>query len=168
MFILYINMSCFINQDIENCIYILNEVKKFYIADYTSSIEVNHDSDTDKIIDIYTNLNWIEIDFNTITIQTDYSVTDEVYSTAVRINISEISNELTIYLNERKKFFILFIDKNDNCWVDGVIPHDNQYRFDNLNFEISNENNNLSFDLIKSSPYDIKQLDNNYFTFNNL
>lgn len=161
-------MSCFINQDIENCIYILNEVKKFYIADYTSSIEVNHDSDTDKIIDIYTNLNWIEIDFNTITIQTDYSVTDEVYSTAVRINISEISNELTIYLNERKKFFILFIDKNDNCWVDGVIPHDNQYRFDNLNFEISNENNNLSFDLIKSSPYDIKQLDNNYFTFNNL
>ena len=168
MFILYINMSCFINQDIENCIYILNEVKKFYIADYTSSIEVNHDSDTDKIIDIYTNLNWIEIDFNTITIQTDYSVTDEVYSTAVRINISEISNELTIYLNERRKFFILFIDKNDNCWVDGVMPHDNQYRFDNLNFEISNENNNLSFDLIKSSPYDIKQLDNNYFTFNNL
>lgn len=161
-------MSCFINQDIENCIYILNEVKKFYIADYTSSIEVNHDSDTDKIIDIYTNLNWIEIDFNTITIQTDYSVTDEVYSTAVRINISEISNELTIYLNERRKFFILFIDKNDNCWVDGVMPHDNQYRFDNLNFEISNENNNLSFDLIKSSPYDIKQLDNNYFTFNNL
>ena len=161
-------MSCFINQDIENCIYILNEVKKFYIADYTSSIEVNHDSDTDKIIDIYTNLNWIEIDFNTITIQTDYSVTDEVYSTAVRINISEISNELTIYLNERRKFFILFIDKNDNCWVDGVMPHDNQYRFDNLNFEISNENNNLSFDLIKSSPYDIKQLDSNYFTFNNL
>jgi hypothetical protein len=143
-------MSCFINQDIENCIFILNEVSKFYIADYTSSIEVNHDIETDKIVDIYTNLNWIDINFNTITIQTDYSIVDELYST------------------ERRKFFILFIDKNDNCWVDGVMPHDNQYRFANINFEISNENNNLSFDLIKTSPYNIKQIDNNYFTFNNL
>jgi hypothetical protein len=161
-------MSCYINQDIQNCLYILNEVSKFYIADYTSSIEVNHDSDTDKIIDIYTDLDWIEIDFNSISIQTDYSITNELYSTAVGITISEISNELTIYLNERRKFFILFIDKNDNCWVDGVMSHDNQYRFNNINFEISNENNNLSFDLIKTSPYNIKQIDNNYFTFNNL
>jgi len=161
-------MSCFINQDIENCIFILNEVSKFYIADYTSSIEVNHDIETDKIVDIYTNLNWINIKFNSITIQTDYSIVDELYSTAVKITISEISNELTLYLNERRKFFILFIDKNDNCWVDGVMPHDNQYRFANINFEISNDNNNLSFDLIKTSPYNIKQIDNNYFTFNNL
>jgi hypothetical protein len=84
------------------------------------------------------------------------------------MSISEISNELTLYFNERRKFFILFIDKNDNCWVDAVMPHDNQYRFANINFEISNENNNLSFDLIKTSPYNIKQIDNNYFTFNNL
>jgi hypothetical protein len=161
-------MSCFINQDIENCIFILNEVSKFYIADYTSSIEVNHDIDTDKIVDIYTNLNWINIKFNTITIQTDYSIVDELYSTAVKMSISEISNELTLYFNERRKFFILFIDKNDNCWVDAVMPHDNQYRFSNINFEISNDNNNLSFDLIKTSPYNIKQIDNNYFTFNNL
>lgn len=159
-------MSCFINQDIQNCIFILNEVSKFYIADYTSSIEVNHDFETDKIIDIYTNLNWINIKFNSITIQTDYSIVDELYSTAVKMSISEISNELTLYLNERRKFFILFIDKNDNCWVDGVMAHDNQYRFANINFEISNENNNLSFDLIKTSPYNIKQIDNNYFTFN--
>jgi len=161
-------MSCYINQDIQNCLYILNEVSKFYIADYTSSIEVNHDSDTDKIIDIYTDLDWIEIDFNSISIQTDYSITNELYSTAIGIITSEITNELTIYLNERRKFFILFIDKNNNCWVDGVMPHDNQYKFSNINFEISNENNNLSFDLIKTSPYNIKQIDNNYFTFNNL
>jgi hypothetical protein len=161
-------MSCFINQDIENCIYIVNEVSKFYIADYTSSIEVNYDSESDEIIDIYTDLNWIEIDFNSITIQTDYSITDELYSTSIKLTISEISNELTLYLNERRKFFILFIDKNGNCWVDGVMSHDNQYRFANINFEISNEQNQLSFDLIKTSPYDIKKISNNYFTYNDI
>jgi hypothetical protein len=161
-------MSCSINQDIENCLFILNEVSKFYIADYTSSIEVNYDSDTDEIIDIYTDLNWIEIDFNSITIQTDYSITDELYSTAIKLTISEISNELTLYLNERRKFFILFIDKNNNCWVDAVMPHDNQYRFANINFEISNEQNQLAFDLIKTSPYDIKKISNQYFTYNDI
>lgn len=161
-------MSCYINQDIENCLFILNEVSKFYIADYTSSIEVNYDSDTDEIIDIYTDLNWIEIDYNSITIQTDYSITDELYSTAIKLTISEISNELTLYLNERRKFFILFIDKNNNCWIDGVMPHDNQYRFSNINFEISNEQNQLAFDLIKTSPYDIKKISNQYFTYNEL
>lgn len=161
-------MSCFINQDIENCLFILNEIDKFYIAEYQSNIESNYNSNTDEIIDIFTNINWIQIDFNTITIQTDYLTLDELYSTAIKIQVSEIENELTLFLNQKKKFIILYIDKNSNCWVDGILKNDNGYRFANINFEIANDINQLSFDLIKTSPYDIKKISNLYFTFNDL
>ena len=161
-------MSCYFNSDIENCLFILNEIDKFYIADYNPSVDVNYNIDLDKIIDIYTDLNWVDIDFNSISIQTDYSVVDELYSTAVKITLSELSNLLQLYLNQNKRLFILFIDKNGNAFIDGVMPHDNQYKFQNINVEISNDNNVLSFDLVKSSPYDIKQIDSNYFIFNNL
>jgi hypothetical protein len=161
-------MSCYINEGIENCLFIVNQIKRIYIANYKPSIQINYNSDFDEIIDIYTDLDWFEIDFNTITIQTDYSLEEELYSTAIKITISEISNELTLYLNERRRFFVLYIDKNDNAWIDGVMPHDNQYKFTNINFEISNEQNQLSFDLTKASPYDIKQISNQYITYNNL
>jgi hypothetical protein len=161
-------MSCFINQDIENCIYILNEIDVFYITEYQSDIEINFNQSTNEVIDIFTNLIWQNINVDTITIQTDYLVNEKLYSTAIRITISDITNELTLFLNEKKKFIIIYRDKNNNCWVDSVIPYDNGYNLRNINFEISNEQNTLTFDLIKTSSVDIKKISNNYFNFNNL
>jgi hypothetical protein len=161
-------MGCKINNDIINCLYITNEISKFYIGAYTPSISVSYDPETDKIKDMYTPFHWIEIKYTSISIQTDYSNQDKLYSTACKLTINELPNLLELYMNQKRKLFILFLDKNGNAWVDGVIRNDNKYNFANIAAEISNDNNLLSFDLIKTSPYDIKQIDNNYFTFNNL
>ncbi|CAB4154625.1 hypothetical protein UFOVP648_20 [uncultured Caudovirales phage] len=161
-------MSCLINQDIENCLFILNDIQKFYIGDYSSSIEVNYDSTDERIIDISTDINWEQIVFNTISIQTEYDRIDKTFSTLIKIEIDEIENELSLYIVNGKKYVILFIDKNGNCFADGVLPNDNSYKINNIQTEISLEKNLLSFELSKLSNVNIKQIDNNYFIFNNL
>jgi hypothetical protein len=154
-------MGCFINQDIQNCLYILNDIEKFYIADYSSLIEVNYDSDNEIIIDIFSNINWQRIYFDSVSVQ-------KLYSTAIKMQISELENELELFQSNGKRFVILFIDYNGNCFADGVLPYDNGYIIQNINSEISETNNFLTFELNKTSSVNIKQIDNNYFTFNNL
>jgi|LakMenEpi03Aug12_release.lakeMendotaPanAssembly.Ray.scaffolds.fasta_scaffold03657_18 hypothetical protein len=161
-------MGCFINQDIQNCLYILNDIEKFYIADYSSLIEVNYDSDNEIIIDIFSNINWQRIYFDSVSVQTDYNRVEKLYSTAIKMQISELENELELFQSNGKRFVILFIDYNGNCFADGVLPYDNGYIIQNINSEISETNNFLTFELNKTSSVNIKQIDNNYFTFNNL
>jgi len=158
-------MNCYLSDNIENCLYILNDIHKFYIADY-KNIEVNYDTEQEKILDIFTDLDWLEIKFNTISIQTDYNKSNKVYNTAIKITIDSLTNEINFYNYSSKKFVVLFIDKNDNVFADGVIENDNQYNLINVIGTFDNDNNNISFDLVKESYFNIKQIDNNYYNFN--
>lgn len=161
-------MSCYINQNIETCFYILNEVKKFYIAEFSSLFDINYILDDDEIIDIFPYFNWVELKFTQISIQTDYLLENNLYSTSVRIGTDNITNETQLFLNQRKKFLILFIDKNNNAWIDGVLKHDNQYKLSNISYDINNDTNQLNFDLIKTSPYELTKISNNYIKHYNL
>jgi hypothetical protein len=154
-------MECYINNNIGVCQYIINDILKFYISDF-KEVEINYDSDIDKVIDIFTDIEWKEIKFNTITILTDEQ--GKIYSTNIKINISEINNEINFY-NPVNKLMILFIDSNQNAWVDSVLLSDNGYTFDNIVGNLGVDNNSIDFELNKSSIYNIKQIENKYLEF---
>lgn len=160
-------MECYINQDISNCEFVLADINKLFVAPF-STIEVNYDTDSEKIIDIYTEVNWQQLEFETLSIQTEHFATSDSYSTSIKVSLSEMTNELSLYIAEGKRFIILFIDKNQNCFCDGVLPNDNGYILENITSEISESSNTITFELNKISNYNIKEIDSNYFLFNNL
>lgn len=160
-------MQCYINSDIINCLYIIDDISKFYVAEF-KSVDVNYDSGQEKIIDIFTDINWQQILFDSISIQTDHSVNSDSYTTTIKLSISELTNEVNLYTAEGKKFLILFVDKNNKCFCDGVLSNDNGYSLQNIQTEISNDNNIINFEFNKTSNNNIKEIDENYFNFNNI
>lgn len=156
-------MSCYIDYS-SSCQYIVNDVYKFYISEYRD-VEVNYDSETDIILDIF-DVNWTEVEFKTLTFTSSYDVSTKLYNSSVRISIDDIKNE-SIFFNT-KKFFILFIDNNDNIFVDGVMSNDNGYVIENIVSNFDDETSQITFEMNKSSIYSIKQIDYNYYRYDNI
>jgi hypothetical protein len=153
-------MSCIINQNIQNCNYILDGINKLYIS---SVKNVEYSFEDNEFIDIFTEMNWFEIEFNAIEFNTEYQ--NKIYSTTITVQINNINNEINFF--ENNKYNILLVDSNKQNYVDGILNGDNQYTITNITTVLDDNNtNSISFDLVKSSIFDIKKINENYYTFN--
>ena len=84
-------MSCIINQNIQNCNYILDGINKLYIS---SVKNVEYSFEDNEFIDIFTEMNWFEIEFNAIEFNTEYQ--NKIYSTTITVQINNINNEINV------------------------------------------------------------------------
>lgn len=158
-------MTCTLQQDFYNCSVILDDIEKFYFASY-KPVEINYNESTNLITDIFTDINWIPLDFSSMSIQTDK--TEDLYTTAIKITITEVTDELNLFVANKKRFMILFIDNNGNVFVDSVIAGDNSYFISDIKTELGDDISAIGFQLNKTSKYNIKQLDSMYIDFNQI
>ena len=163
-------MNCDLNNIIGTCQYTLNDIDKLYIQKYQKDIDYSVD-DLGKVIDIYTDIDWVEIEFSLATYQTDYNSTTELYTTQIVLLFSDENFQDDLNNLFDKQLLILFKDNNGISHVDGIQEDDSGYLITDFSQDFDTttpENNTLKITMQKSSKYNVAIIDDNYISFNNL